>query len=225
MLKKRKFKYGVFDRDGVLVDSVGGYAALFTNLVHKFGLKPSLPPREIFHREMNHNWLESLPAYLPPAQQALIPKFVEEFAAQALTQKHESKLFEAVVPVIAQLNKRGFLLFVSSSASSDVVEDSLARFGLAEAFSLVRGCDVSSSSHESKDDHLKEFAMHVGESLENFGASAFFLGDAPYDMQVARRNDLLAVGITTSHKGKELRAAGADVIINTHEELLPLVTS
>jgi phosphoglycolate phosphatase len=52
---------------------------------------------------------------------------------------------------------------------------------------------------------------------------AFVVGDTPLDVQAAHAADAVGVGVASGHFGvEELRAAGADHVLDSLEEPLPL---
>ena len=222
MAQKRKFKYGVFDRDGVLIDSMAGYGALFEELSKEVGLNFMLPTAEVLRKITSSDWFVSLKLFLPAREHQLIPLFIEKYDAQMSKVSSSSRMFPAVPPLVAELKRQGLKLFISSFAPTEYVVSSIARYGIDDQFELLKGMSGKVGG-ESKDSHIQEFADYVDQNLETFASQSFFIGDSPRDMEGAVRNGILAVGITTTHTEVDLKAAGADVVIDKHEDLLNIV--
>lgn len=124
--------------------------------------------------------------------------------------------------MLKDLKTRGFKLFVSSAGYHDNVVESIKRARLEEFFDLILGNPSRYKSTE-KESHLKTITQFLGVPFRDFSSVAFFLGDSVNDMAVAKRNNVFAIGITTTVDESVLKAAGADAVIDKHEDLLNIV--
>ncbi len=217
MINRRRFQYGVFDRDGVLIDSYAAYSQLFQKVAEGLDLKPLARPDAI-RSVAGTNWHDSLAPLLPLKQRPLIDELMRRFDEGSQDITESAGLFPQVAEVLKSLKEQGMLLFVSSSAFQDHVDRTLEKFGIKDFFDGALG--FQATSFTGKDAHLKIMAEKIGLPLEDFAASAFFLGDMEKDMAVSKRNGLYAIGITTTEPRSLLELAGADQVIDEHRELL-----
>ena len=213
MIMKRKFKYAIFDKDGVLTDSVAVSSKIFKKQA-----------REILGAEISENefkdlvgteWRETLKSY--NKNDSIIEKFIKKFHAVLTTEVAESVLFMEVRDIVVILYKKGLNLFISSSAPQKTVDDFLSREKLDKFFLLGRG---NFGVPLDKREHIKEFARALNLDVATFGREAFIIEDMVHGIEAAKELGLFAIGLETSLTAPELKAAGADVVLPNHAALL-----
>lgn len=72
--------------------------------------------------------------------------------------------------------------------------------------------------------HIEYFAKSLGISMRNFCSRAIYFGDGPRDMEIARQNNIFAVGITTTVSKTKLKQAGANTVIHGIKEFLDIIS-
>lgn len=221
MLKKRKFKYGVFDRDGVLIDSFSLHDDLFARIVGQLKIQLLDSEKAVLRKIASTDWYTTLKAYVPQKQQGLISKLIDIYNAESRNIGENARLYAGVPALLSNLRQNGFKLFVSSFASDDYVKKSLTRHQIDSYFDLMLG--VGDFGVATKDHHLQAIATFVQKPFPVFSQAAFYLSDAANDMAMAKRNNVFAVGITTTEPRAVLEQAGADAVIDEHIELLSII--
>ena len=215
MEKKRKFKYAIFDKDGVLTDSMGQNYKVFDAAAREF-LGQVFTKSDFFRRFIGVPWREILKPYFKNDEQ--YQKFADAFHERLVPAIKYAPLFPLVKEVLDYLkNDAGFDLFVSSSAPQPAMDDFLAREGLGKYFKLGRG---RGERHVNKREHMREFAQVSGLSMDDFAAEAFIIEDMVHGIEAAKAFGLFAIGLETSLTAPELKAAGADVVLPNHAALL-----
>jgi phosphoglycolate phosphatase-like HAD superfamily hydrolase len=209
-MESLKFKYGIFDTDGTLIDNRKIYRWILPKILPFSFLDSelSLPTTgfpipgwaKIFHR-------------IPGLAKAVL-------LAERLTLKladfldfFQPRLFEGTEEVLSQFEKRGLKLFATTGSKTQRAIDRLRDLGILEFFTLVIGSELP------KKEHFKVFAQRVNLSLEDFAKEAFFISDSPIDLNLAKKSGIYSIGISTTFKPEYLFRAGAKKVISNLKEL------
>jgi len=206
----------IFDLDGVLVDS---YQPV-TGAINAALVEHGLPPRE--PAELRHfigpptfNAFSELTGE-PPASEAvaaIVATYRERYAAVYLT---STAVFEGVVEMLDALARR-MPLAVATSKSALFAQPLLEQLGLARYFAVV----AAAAADDADDDKT----AIVGRALDALDrAAAVMVGDRSFDIVAARAHGLPAIGVSWGIGSvEELRAAGADAIVEQPGELVALL--
>lgn len=216
---KRKitdFRFGIFDCDGVLVNSMPFYAREFAKVLNE---KTGIPIKigEKFYRETAGTIVSKQFEQILELRNksADVSEMVELFF-ERINKEGKFKIFPGAKRVLKELHKAGFKLFVTSGSRHQDLEKKLAVNDLLIYFDLIMDSDVIPKGIA----HMKIFAAWCELSLEEFAKRAFYLGDGPTDMRIAREAGIYAVGITNTCDAKLLLRAGADETIRHLTEIL-----
>jgi phosphoglycolate phosphatase-like HAD superfamily hydrolase len=207
----------LFDFDGTLSDSMGGYARLFCDILAGIGVAKDL----------------SLDIYLSMAGRGPHDQFREVLRrtdkpadAKALTsefwRRAESEsplLFPEAPEVLATLHGEGHTLFITSGGRTNVVRERAALGGIDGYFRLILGTDDGIDGMAKGQGHLRQIAADLGISTAQLATHAWLIGDGPFDMEVAREAGITSVGRLTGDNGASLLAAGARFLIRDLTEL------
>lgn len=126
-------------------------------------------------------------------------------------------LFIGVKNVLQEIKKRELILIATSGSNT------------AELKNIFREHDLpyddclGSDSHPKGDKHISLMARYYNCSLSDFCKHAVYVGDGPTDMEIAKRNNIFAIGITNTVSAEKLTRAGAKEIITRFEEILDLI--
>jgi phosphoglycolate phosphatase-like HAD superfamily hydrolase len=208
-------KFGVFDFDGTIADTMPVYFHLSSQIIEKeYGLDATefekfsmlytgIPIDDLFER--------FLVSKNKPTDK--IGEHIKNFFATANAM--DFPLFEGAKETIENIYNKGIKLFISTGSQTDKTKERLEKSGILKYFSLVYG----SSEIDKGPKHIEDFADFSGLSLEEFSASAFFIGDGPGDMKIAKACKMNAIGVPHTFEREYLIAAGADFVLERITDL------
>jgi phosphoglycolate phosphatase-like HAD superfamily hydrolase len=133
---------------------------------------------------------------------------------QWIAEDQEAIIFPGVEDFLKKLRESGVRIFASSLARH--ARGRLQKSGLDKYFDLMIGVDDSRNKH----DHLDLFANLVGVSRQEFCAHAFSVGDSLADMDVAHKNRVYAVGVSTRYLSAQLWFKGAHFTVRGVSDLI-----
>lgn len=211
-------KFGVFDFDGTIADTMPVYFHLSSQIIEKeYGLSgqefeefstlyTGIPIDELFAKFLIS---KNRPTDRVSGQ---IKEFFE--VANAM----DFPLFDGAKETIEKIYDKGIKLFISTGSQTEKTKERLDRAGLLKYFSLVYG----SSEIEKGPKHIEDFADFAGFSLEDFSNQAFFIGDGPGDMKLAKSCKMNAVGVAHTFEKEYLIQSGADLVLDRIIDLVEL---
>jgi HAD superfamily hydrolase (TIGR01509 family) len=206
--KKRRLLEGVlFDWDGTLIDSyhadTSAYLAMFKEMGISWGL-------EELEKHYSPNWYQVYRA-------AKLPRKLWDEADRAWRAhyaKHRPKLISGARRVLAQIGRKHALGLVTSGDRDRVLRQ-LREFGLTRLFSAR----VCSGDTPRKKPHPEPLRLAM-QQMELEPACCAYIGDAPQDVEMARRAGVLAIGVLGPFPTeKRIRAARPEFLIGSLEEL------
>lgn len=128
-------------------------------------------------------------------------------------------LFPNVLETLGQLKANGMIIAIASSRRHVSLDNYINRLGLKSMVSYAVGADDV--------EHAKPHPEPVETILATFGIKpdeCIVIGDAPYDIIMGKSAGCLTCAVSYGNGTRdELKAAGADHIIDDIEDLLRLV--
>jgi phosphoglycolate phosphatase len=212
----RAAQAAIFDFDGVLVDSYAAVTASINAALVEHGL-PARAPTELRQFIGPPTFAAFSELTGEPADSdavaAIVATYRERYAALYLTQ---TPVFDGIVPMLDALARR-MPLALATSKSVLFAEPLLDALGLDRYFSAVAAADADAAADDK--------TAIVGRALQALdGAPTAMVGDRSFDIVAARAHGLLAVGVSWGIGSvEELAAAGAEVIVDSPDELLALL--
>jgi HAD superfamily hydrolase (TIGR01509 family) len=206
-----KRKLGVegvlFDWDGTLLNSYHADTSAYLAMFKEMGISWGLAELE---KNYSPNWYQVYRAAGLPRK-----RWVDaDRAWRAHYAMHRPKLISGARRVLAKLGNTHHLGLVTSG-DRDRVTRQLREFGLAGHFS-VRVC---SGDTLHKKPHAEPLRLALRQ-MELDPAACVYVGDAPQDVEMARRTGVRAIGVLGPFPTeKRLRAAEPDFLIASIEEL------
>ena len=207
-LESRQIARGIlFDWDGTLLDSFEADARAYEAMFRALRIAWT---RHDLERHYSPNWYRVYEA-------ARIPRArwdeADELWRRAYTQE-SPRLLPGVKRVLARLH-REFLLGVVSSGDRARVRRQIRQFGFAETF---RACVCSEDAARRKPQpaplRLAISRMHLE------AANCVYVGDAPEDIEMARRANVRVIGVIGPFPtARRMRASRPDVLIESIAEL------
>ncbi len=211
------FRYGVFDLDGTLVDSMGGCVRVICELMAAYGISPA---------DATASYLSDTCLGLDDCLRQILSDHGRRFRDADIARLHAKfnekirrermDFFPGARRVIHKLRDKGLNLFVSSGSPDETVDRRLG----AE---LVRGMFVralGSTAVPKGPEHIEIFARAAGVTVAEFAANAFICGDLERDMAIARDCGLYAIGVLGTISAERLRQAGSKRLIKNVRDLL-----
>ena len=211
----RDKKFGVFDFDGTIVDTMPAYFSANAEVIEReYGLSGEefetysrlyawMPTEEIFRGFME---LHNKPT--DKARENLQDSF-------DMVNARDFPVIEGAREAIEKVYNKGFELFISSGSGTEKVKERLEKSGLLKYFSVVYG----SSEIDKGPAHIEDFAKFAKVSLGDFAVNSFLLGDGPGDMKLAKICKMKAVGVAHTFTSEYLIEAGADVVFEKIREV------
>ena len=129
--------------------------------------------------------------------------------------KFENEVYPFTEKILSFLKDKGVRLFVATSKPEKFAVEILEHFGLAKYFEKIRGIEM----HEEK----VEKDVIISRVMSEYNLSpddTVMVGDRCFDVDGAHKNGIKCIGVLFGYGDKnELTSHGADVIIDTNEDL------
>lgn len=211
-------KLVLFDCDGTLVDSAAIIHACMVTTFREAGLaEPELAAtKKIIGLTLDIAIATMLDQ--PPGSESvhLAQRYKEHFMMLRQSGGVHEPLYDGIAPLIASLSRRDDILIgMVTGKSRRGVKSVLETHGFAQHFITVRTADDCPS---------KPSPAMVLECCAETGidpASTFVVGDAIYDMQMARSAGAQALGVSWGYHNRDsLMASGAHAVLGVPGDLL-----
>lgn len=220
------YRYLLFDLDGTLTDSAEGIIKCVQYAAKKMGAE--------------YKSAEELRVFVgPPLSESfkVVYGFSEEETRQAIVYYRERfqpiGMFEnAVYPGIPELLEcmkvHGKINLIASSKPEAFVKTILEHFDIAKYFDVIVGASMD-ESRNTKEAVIEE-ALSQLKNTDRYGQyspdKCVMIGDRKYDICGAKYFGLRNIGVSYGFAPEgELKEAGADVIVDTVEELTQMLLS
>jgi phosphoglycolate phosphatase len=214
-------KLVLFDCDGTLVDSAGVIHRCMARTFAEAGLTElaEADTRSIIGLSLDHAIARLLQCEIDASVQSLSARYKEHFISLRDEPDFAEPVFPGIPELIAELARRDDIVIgMVTGKSRRGVHRVLDAQGFSRHFLVVRTADDCPS---------KPHPAMVLESCAEMGfdpRDALVVGDAIYDMEMARAAGALAVGVSWGyHTPEALRASGANHVIEKPADLLRLL--
>ena len=208
---KRCLQGVLFDWDGTLIDSYRADASAYLAMFKEMGIPWGIAELE---RHYSPNWYQVYRA-------AKLPHRLWKQADRVWRRhyaKHRPKLMSATRAVLETIRTK-HLLGLVTSGDRDRVARQLREFRLTRLFSAR----VCSGDTRRKKPHPEPLRLALRQ-MELRAACCVYVGDAPQDVEMARRAGVRAIGVLGPFPTeKRLRAARPEFLIGSLEELPDLL--
>jgi phosphoglycolate phosphatase len=213
-------RLALFDCDGTLVDSQANICLAMEHAFGEAGLAP--PPRPSIRRIVGLSLLEIMRVLLPGADDAVHTDMVERYRASYLELRNNGlehePLYDGIAALMSSLSESGWMLGVATGKSDRGLARCLDHHGIKDLFVTLQTAD----RHPSKPS-----PSMVYQAMADAGADAqstVMIGDTVYDILMGKAAGCRNIGVSWGyHPVAELRAAGADMIAETVDELAQML--
>lgn len=214
-------KLVLFDCDGTLVDSADIIHASMVTTFREAGLPVPTPEatKGIIGLTLDIAIAALLERPLDDECRNLAARYKEHFLASRHLPDFQEPLFGGIAQLLGTLAARDDVLIgMVTGKSRRGVHRVLETHGFERHFLTIRTADdCPSKPHPAM---VLECCAEVGVDP----ASTFVVGDAIYDMQMAKSAGARAIGVSWGYHHREgLLATGADAVIDTPGELLAFI--
>lgn len=212
-----KITTAIFDLDGTLLNTLGD----LTDSVNVAMLRHNLPPatEEEVRKRVGNGVRKLIELSLPPdsSEQLLDACFDDFRTAYEARMSNRTQPYDGILPLLKALKKAGVAVGVLSN-KYDLAAKGLIRQYFGDLCQFTQG---ERPGVPRKPDPTG--ALNVLRELGGIPSETLYIGDSPTDMQTAKNAGLTAVGVTWGYRtAQELTEAGADALVHTPAELLPL---
>jgi phosphoglycolate phosphatase len=144
-----------------------------------------------------------------------------QFLSQTVAESKAFEILPGVRETLDRLTAEGIMLGISTGGMEAAAHIKLARAGLNHYFCFGGYGSDSANRTELTRKALERAGTLLGGKLDP--SEALVVGDTPHDVDAAHGAGVAAVGVATGHfTADDLRAAGADYVLKSLEEQLPL---
>jgi phosphoglycolate phosphatase len=144
-----------------------------------------------------------------------------QFLSQTVAESKAFEILPGVRETLDRLTAEGILLGISTGGIEAAAHIKLARAGLNHYFCFGGYGSDSANRTELTRKALERAGTLLGGKLDP--SEVLVVGDTPHDVDAAHGAGVAAVGVATGHfTADDLRAAGADHVLKSLEEQLPL---
>lgn len=229
-----KYQYILFDLDGTLTDPKIGITTCVQYALHKMGIEePNLDKLEPFiGPPLSDSFHEFYGFHEEQGRQA-VAYYRERYSETGL---FENTVYPGMEQLLEEMKSAGKKLAVASSKLGVFVNRILEHFGLDIYFDVVVGSELDGT--RGKKEEVVEEALHrllpeelFQEIMENKDKKSerkydeiVMVGDRRFDVEGAKAFHIASVGVDYGYAAPgELFLAGADVIVETVEQLVKVL--
>ena len=210
-----KWRTALFDLDGTISDPFEGIYKSVNHALDEHGYEPARPGqvRSMIGPPLNEIFVSLLGPLDENRMLELIDSYRDRYASVGYA---ENVIYDDMPEIVTALYESGYRMGVCTSKRADYAAKIVDMFGLGGFFEFVDGGDV----------HIKKYMQIerlVATGIE--AAETVMIGDRAVDIEAARKNDIVAVGVIWGFGDRaELETAGPDHIVDSPRELLEILT-
>ena len=207
----------LFDFDGTVFDTVRGVERSVQYSLRKHGIDAPLEALKCFTGPPLRDMYKEKYGFDDDTITQLIKDFREDYIPYGL---YESSPFPGMAGLLDELRQGGKKLAITTLKPRSMAEDLLNRFDMADKFDVICGLKGDVDETLTK-------AEIVGNAMKYLGAvpeDTVLVGDTKYDVLGGHEAGLKVVAVRYGCAAEgELEKAGADMIVDTVDELRKLL--
>ena len=208
----------LFDLDGTLTDSAPGITNAIIYARKKWGLEPGT--NADYYRFIGPPMPQSFEEFWGFSHEdavLFLQYYREYFSTKGL---FENNVYPGIYPMLSALKAAGRKMYIATTKPTVYSQRISDHFGFSEYFDMVSGSDFKLDNSKYQVIERARTACSIDMS------SAVMVGDRSHDVEGAHEHGIPCIGAAWGFGStEELRAAGADYIVQTAEELQALLLS
>lgn len=213
-MKMMKKQYLLFDVDGTLTDPMIGITKSVQYALRSYGIEVEdlsqlccfigPPLKDSFMEYYDFSEIQACEA---------IGRYREYYQVTGI---FENKVYPGIEELLKELKESGRTLITASSKPEVYVRQILEHFQLDSYFDFIGGADLEEIRVQKAD--VIQYVMDCNRITDL--EQVIMIGDREHDIQGAKKVGIESVGVLYGYGSmKELKAAGADYVIDTVENL------
>ncbi len=200
----------LFDLDGTLTDPKVGITTCIQYALERLGYQP--PETEELLWCIGPPLTVSFAKLMQTTDTSLIEKAIifyrDRFATVGL---FENLLYPQIPEILKAIRSEGYQTYVATSKPYVFARRIIEHFGLISLFDGIYGSELDGTRCDKGD--LLRYIL-ISENLDS--AKTVMVGDRSHDIIGAKKNQILAIGVTYGYGTKEeLKAHGTDLLANS----------
>ena len=206
--------YILFDLDGTLTDPGEGITNSVAYALDKYGIevtdKSTLTPfigpplHESFRKYFNFSILQSFDA---------VTKYREYYRDRGI---FENRVYDGIIDLLSVLKESGKTVIMATSKPTVFARRIAEHYDFEKYFDVIVGSELD-GTRVDKAEVIEEALRQAGVTEKE---RCVMVGDRMHDIVGAQKNHISSVGVLYGYGSlEELSDAGADVIVNTVEDL------
>ena len=209
----------IFDLDGTIADTINAIRDGLNETLRKYNYPEKT--YEDVRRAIGNGARSLVKRSMPEPDASDESKAAAVFSsydlAYSYTYLHTRECYEGIPDVVSKLKERGYRLAVLSNKQDPFVKGLIKQLLPKGEMELVMGQTKLPTKPDPTVPRLISLQLCVPPQC------CAMIGDSEVDIQTAKNAGMLAVGCSWGYRGRAaLEDAGADVVVDTPEELLAL---
>jgi len=206
----RKPKALAFDFDGTLVDSVDYMANTWLELARSMNIEPKINVKELVGMTGNE-----IARRLTCGDEGLLARIAGKRREAFDTQLYirNVRLFPDSVAVLGELKRRGYMLALASSTTTERIETMASAFEVEAYFDVILGGDEVPRSKPAPD-----LVLEAASRLGIQAGELAYVGDTPHDVRASL--DAGAIAVLVLRTRDEYGGLEPDLKVGSLTELL-----
>ncbi len=220
------YQYLLFDLDGTLTDSAEGIIKCVQYAAEKMGAAfKSAEELKVFVGPPLSESFKAVYGFSEEETKQAIVYYRERFKPIGM---FENSVYPGIPQLLASMKEHGKINLIASSKPEEFVKTILEHFDIAKYFDVIVGASMD-ESRNTKEAVIEE-ALSQLKSTDQYGQytqdKCVMIGDRKYDIHGAKYFGLRNIGVSYGFAPEgELQEAGAEVIVDTVEELTQVLLS
>lgn len=214
-----RYQTVVFDFDGTVADTAQGIFESVEYALRKMALPPA--PTETLRRFIGPPLPYSFREFIGLSDadvQTAVTYYRENYGDQG---KYKLIFYEGIPQLMHSLRQLGVHTCLASAKPDRFIQQILDHFDARSWFDCAKGMPLQEQSAD-KSGIIRDVVKSVGADLDDH---VLMVGDTKYDMIGAKEIGIDALGVLYGYgSSEELSASGADYIVRTPMDIMPIVS-
>lgn len=212
--ESEKFKAVLFDKDGVLIDSIDTCFSAFNETLRHYG-KSELTKEEYLREFWGTKAEVNLARIFKDLTDSERKEIVDHYMERRMGLGYSTRLYPTVIPILEALKGRYKLGLITNTIRDMAVK-------LLRDFEILRYFDVIIGGDEGRPKPEPDLILKACRILGVHPEESIFVGDTLADIQAGKAAGCKTVVVSTSIPRKELEKIESIVVIDDLKEILKI---